>query len=266
MFDFHSDTDRYFQMQEANCREYVIPFIESSYVLQEGMRVLEIGCAEAGVLKAFLDRGCVCVGVELYAERLENGAKRLSEYIERGQLSLVAKDIYKVDPEKDFGEKFDIIVLKDVIEHIHDQEKLIAWMQTFLRPGGVIFFGFPPWQMPFGGHQQVLQSKFLSRLPYLHLLPAPIYRYILKSFGEGVEEFMEIKETGISIEYFEKIVHKTGYRILDKLHYLINPIYQYKFNLKGRKQYKVISSIPYIRNFFTTCTFYLISEKKVFRH
>ncbi len=236
----------------------MIPFIEKYFSLNKGMRVLEIGCAEAGVLKAFLERDCVCVGVELSPDRLENGAKRLPEYVKNGQLSLIARDIYQVDPEKDFGGSFDLILLKDVIEHIHEQEKLIAWMQSFLRPGGVVFFGFPPWQMPFGGHQQVLHNKFLSKLPYFHLLPASVYGAILQKAGENREAFLEIKETGISIERFERIVKETGYQISGKLFYLINPIYQYKFNLKGRKQFRFLASIPVVRNFFTTCVFYLI--------
>jgi hypothetical protein len=34
--------------------------------------------------------------------------------------------------------------LKDVIEHIHDQAKLIGWMKNFLRTGGIIFSVFLP--------------------------------------------------------------------------------------------------------------------------
>ena len=56
----------------------------------------------------------------------------------------MAKDIFKVDMEDQTRHGFDQIVLKDVIEHIHDPEKLIRRLKLFLRPGGIIFFGFPP--------------------------------------------------------------------------------------------------------------------------
>ena len=263
MFDFHSNEDWYFQIQERNCNEYVIPFIETFTPLREGLCVLEIGCGEAGVLKAFLERGCKGLGVELEQSRLVNSRKRMSSYIDSGQLTLIAKDIYEVDsPEELIGEKFDVIVLKDVIEHIHDQKKLLVKLKSFLKPGGVIYFGFPPWQMPFGGHQQMCRSKFLSRLPYFHLLPVSLYRFVLKMFKEGSDEFLEIKETGISIERFEKITKKTGYEILNSIHFFINPIYKYKFNMKVRKQAKIIKAIPYLRNFFTTSVFYLIRVKE----
>jgi SAM-dependent methyltransferase len=163
-----------------------------------------------------------------------------------------------VNPETELGGRFDVIVLKDVIEHIHDQERLIARLKSFLNPGGVVFFGFPPWQMPFGGHQQVCKNAFLSHLPYFHLLPMPLYKGIFKIFKEDSGIFTEIKETGISIERFEKIIKKTDYRIINRCFYLINPIYKYKFKRKVRKQSPVIQAIPYFRNFLTTSVFYLL--------
>jgi len=246
-------------MQAENARQYLIPFIEQTFPLKQGMRVLEIGCGEAGVLKAFTDKGCIGVGVELHDFRIELAKEFMAEEVRQQKISFISKDIYKVNVDEEFSGRFDIIVLKDVIEHIFDQEKLIAWMKGFLNPSGVIFFGFPPWQMPFGGHQQICQSKFLSKLPYFHLLPTFLYKGILKMFKEDPTELLEIKETGISIERFEKITKQTGYKIVGKLHYLINPIYIYKFGLQPRKQVKLISAIPYVRDYFTTCVYYLIT-------
>ena len=69
---------------------------------------------------------------------------------------------------------------------------------------------------------------------------------------------MEIKETGISIERFEKIA-KQNYSILKQNLFLVNPIYQYKFGLKPRNQAGVIAAIPYVKDFFSTCAYYLIT-------
>lgn len=257
------DRKRYFDIQEKNAEQYVIPFIAARFPLQPGMRVLEIGCGEAGVLKAFLKLGCTCVGVELDATRIVNAEKWLAEEKQAGRISFVTKDIYKVDIESELGGHFDIILLKDVIEHIHDQPRLIGWMKQFLRPNGVIFFGFPPWQMPFGGHQQICRNKWLSRLPWYHLLPRSLYGAILKKNGENVEEMMEIRDTGISIERFERICKEQGYAIANKAHYLINPIYEYKFGWKPRKQLGIVKAIPWFRNFLTTCVYYLITPKQI---
>jgi SAM-dependent methyltransferase len=260
MYEFHTDRKRYFDIQALNAERFVIPFIEEKFPLHAGMRVLEVGCGEGGVLKAFVNRGLVGVGVELLEERLENGRKWVADDLAAGRITFIHRNIYDIEPDKDLGGHFDIIVLKDVIEHIHDQQKLMAYMQTFLKDNGVIFFGFPPWQMPLGGHQQICKGKILSKLPWYHLLPAPIYKWILKSNGEPWPDLLEIKETGISIERFEKIARRTNYKVLHNRHYLVNPIYEYKFGWKPRIQFGFIKAIPWVRNFVTTCVYYLVQK------
>jgi SAM-dependent methyltransferase len=257
VFEFHADRKKYFDIQVLNAEKYVIPFIEEKFPVKVGMRVLEIGCGEGGVLKAFINKGCEGVGVELDAPRIVDAQKFLPEDIAAGRLKFVVKDIYEVDVQKDFNGLFDIIVLKDVIEHIHDQAKLIGWMKIFLKPGGIVFFGFPPWYMPFGGHQQMCRSK-VSKLPYIHLLPVGIYKWILTNKKEPVEALMEIRDTGISIERFEKICKKEGYNLFHVRHYLLNPIYEWKFGWKPKRQSILIKAIPFVRNFFTTCVYYII--------
>lgn len=250
-------------MQYENAVKYLLPFIESSFPIKKDFHVLEIGCAEGGVLKAFLDRGCKGVGVELSESRAAFAKTFLAEHLEKGTVELFSKDIYDSSFLELFSHAFDLIILKDVIEHIHDQERLIAQLKTYLKPGGKIFFGFPPWYMPFGGHQQVCKNKFLAVLPYYHLLPMPLYKGILRLFKENpiiVADLVDVKKTGISIERFEKIVRNTGLKIDHKTFYFINPIYSYKFGWKPREQSKWMASIPYLRNFFTTAVFYLVGE------
>ena len=261
MFEFHADRKRYFDIQVLNSQKYILPFIESNFSATQGMRVLEIGCGEGGVLKPFLDKGDVCVGVEFDPIRIENGKTWLDEEIKNGRLSFVVKDIYDTTAES-LGGKFDVIILKDVIEHIHDQAKLLGRLKEFLTPHGIIFFGFPPWQMPFGGHQQLCRSR-LSKVPYFHLLPNPLYKMVLKLFNEPqhvIHDLLEIKETGISLERFEKTVKQADYRIVSKINYLFNPIYENKFNIKPRKQNYLISKIPYLRDYVTTCAYYIITK------
>ena len=252
-------------MQYTNSKEYILPFIEKYINHDKKLDVLEIGCAEAGVLKAFTDKGHQCVGIELDPNRTEIAKAFMAEEMAAGKIEFMSENIYDIDVEKDLKTKFDLIILKDVIEHIHDQAKFMSFLHKFLNPGGKIFFGFPPWQMPFGGHQQVAKSKILSALPYYHLLPRPIYKFILQAFGESpekVENMLEIKETGISIERFERILKKEKYSTLKRQLYLFNPIYKYKFGVSARKQADFISAIPVLRNFLSTCAYYLIEEDK----
>jgi SAM-dependent methyltransferase len=258
---FHGNKELYFQMQRENAAEYVLPFVEQVLPIHGGLHVLEIGCAEGGVLLAFLERGCTGVGVELSASRAVMASEFLKPHIDLGKARIISKNIYDPAFETEFRGKFDLIVLKDVIEHIPDQQRLMGFMKTYLKPGGQIYFGFPPWHMPYGGHQQICRSK-LGKLPWLHLWPKGIYRGFLKLFGENeltIKDLMEVYDTRISLERFERIVRRTGYRITNKRLYLINPIYKYKFKLKPRKQWGLIAAIPWVRNFWTTCGYYLIT-------
>ena len=132
-----------------------------------------------------------------------------------------------------------------------------------MKPNGKFFLGFPPWQNPFGGHQQICNSKILSRTPYFHILPKTIYRTILKIFQEPnvkIEALLEVKDTAITIERFQNILKEEEYQIEKRIFYFINPNYETKFGLKPRKAWKLISSMPYVRNFLITTNYYLISK------
>lgn len=227
------------------------------------MKVLEIGCGEGGVLKPFVERGCECLGVDLDQPRIVLGNDFLKKEIADGRIRLILKNVFDDDFKQEYDAFFDLIILKDVIEHIPNQEEFIPYMKRFLKPAGQIFFGFPPWYMPFGGHQQVALSKWGSKLPYYHLLPMPIYIRLLKWMGESdhkIIELREIKETGITIERFERIVKRSGYKIAARQWYLINPIYRYKFGLNPRKQFLLFGLIPYLRDLLTTCAYYTIQR------
>lgn len=261
MFDFHRDRYEYFKTQVINAEEYLVPFVERYFgSFSTATHVLEIGSAEGGVLKAFVDKGCIGTGVELNDVRIAQSNEFLKEDILNGKVTLYHRNIFESDIGQAFAGKFDIIILKDVIEHINDQDLLLNQMRRYLRDNGVIFFGFPPWRMPFGGHQQICRSKFLSRLPWFHLLPGPCYSMILKMFCEHVPTFMEIKATGISIHRFERLVKNNGYLVKGCKHYLINPIYRFKFKLEPVEQFRFISKIPYVKDFFTTCVYYVITK------
>lgn len=261
--EHHQNHQMRFEQQVENSRNYVIPFIERSLNINAGLNVLEIGCGEGGVLKPFAERGCECLGVELDEPRIILGAEFLKNEIAAGKIRLIKKNVYDDDFCKEYDGYFDLILLKDVIEHIPDQEKFIPYMKRFLKPKGQIYFGYPPWYMPFGGHQQIAKTKWASKLPYYHVLPMPLYLGLLKWMGESentVAELKEVKETGITMERFERIVKKSGYTIVARQWYLINPIYRYKFGLKPRKQNMLFGLVPYLRDFLTTCAYYTIQR------
>jgi SAM-dependent methyltransferase len=239
-------------------QNYVIPFIGIENYAD--LKVCEVGCGEAGVLKAFLDKGCNGTGIELVDARAALASANLKSEIELGRASVINKNIYDIDTS-DQQFKYDLIVLKDVIEHIPNQEIFIPKLKELLRPGGKVFFGYPPWWMPFGGHQQIGKNKFLSKLPWIHLLPRFLYRGILNIFGEPkyvIDELMDIKSTGITIDRMHSILKANDFKIIKETHWLLNPIYLRKFSFKPLKSF---INIPYLRNFYVTAHYILFEPK-----
>lgn len=262
MIELQTDFERYFKQQYNTTVEFIIPYIANHKNLQN-CKFLEVGSGYGGICKAFADNGCRVTGIELGQMSTNISKNFLKDDIASGKITIINKNVYDINPDTDLIEKFDIILLKDTIEHIHNQEKFVAHIFHFLKPDGLIFFAFPPWLMPFGGHQQSLDSKFLHKLPYFHILPMPIYKGILKLFGESngrIADVCEVKETQISINRFERITKKAGFIIVNKTFYLINPSYKHKFGATPKEQFAWLAAIPWLRDWFTTTCYYLLKR------
>jgi len=259
MQERHKNKLQYFNEQGLTSQKFVVPFLSDLVSFGPKTTVLEIGCGEAGNLKPFLEKGCKCTGIDISCGRIELAKEYYNDHPNLQNLTLICSDIYLVKPDT----KFDVIIMRDVIEHIPNQEKFMGFIKEFLQPEGKFFLAFPPWQNPFGGHQQVCSSRVLSKLPWYHLLPWPVYRLVLKIFGESdgtITGLQEIKETGISIERFERILKRENYKTIKRVFWFINPNYDTKFGLKPRKQSRLVSSVPWLRNFFTTAMYYVVSK------
>ena len=66
MYDFHTDDKKYFDIQLSNVRKLIIPFVQNVKAIEPGMQLLEIGCGQGSLLRAFSEQGCKCTGVEMY--------------------------------------------------------------------------------------------------------------------------------------------------------------------------------------------------------
>ena len=217
MQERHTNRKQYFNEQAISTRKYVVPYIEAVIPVTKETKVLEIGCGEGGNILPFLEKGCDVIGVDLNEGKLKMGREWLSEALPGSTYKLINQDIYEWDLSSE--EKFDLIILRDVIEHIHNQDRFMGFMKSLLTPNGKVFFGFPPWYMPFGGHQQICKKKLTSVAPWYHLLPMPFFKGVLKAFGESdrvVESLVEIKETGISTARFFKYCQKAQLQLGQK--------------------------------------------------
>jgi len=237
-----------------------MPYIEQYHKIKSDCKILEVGCGEGGNLLPFAQKGCEVVGIDMCESRIQQAYHYFQKYDMRG--IFVCYDFLSYTPPMAENEKFDVILLHDVIEHITDKQAFIEHIVKFLKRKGTLFIAFPAWQMPFGGHQQICRHRFWSIAPYWHLLPTRIYHFILTRLAHEntatIHELLDIKACKTSVELFERIVKRLPIDIINRRLWLINPHYLEKFSVYPRKLPSFLSQVPHLRNYFSTSCFYLL--------
>jgi SAM-dependent methyltransferase len=117
----------------------------------EARSFLEIGCGSGIVLAALRESfpGIRLVGSELYAEGLEIARRRLPD-VELVELD--ARDLPYV------GE-FDVVGAFDVLEHIDEDEAVLAQMVRAARPGGGVVVLVPQHRWLWSEHDEIVEHR-----------------------------------------------------------------------------------------------------------
>lgn len=219
---------RCFGEQEWYGKNFLFPYLEEKNL--KGKKVLEIGCAEAGLLKFFMNEGATCYGVELSDIRFQN-AMLLNKDT---SIKILQANICKPETyENKIDVKFDFIVIRDVIEHILERDSALENIFQLLKPKGRVFMSYPPKYCAYAGHQQTIPTR-LGKLPYLHLLPNFFYiRYLklIKCSDKKIQYLLDTKKTRISINEMRRNVISIGYKIIKESNWFIRPAYSYRFGL-----------------------------------
>jgi 2-polyprenyl-3-methyl-5-hydroxy-6-metoxy-1,4-benzoquinol methylase len=261
MQDRHKNNELYFQELAEGTRKYVIPYIESVKKIPENAVVLEVGCGQGGNLCPFLEMGCKVIGIDKNDDKMEY-ANSFFRGKNTGDITLLNNNFYEIDPAA--LPKANLVLIRDVLEHITDKELFFEKLHGFLADGAVIFVAFPPWRMPFGGHQQGCQSKLLSKTPWFHLLPWPVFEFMLKAFGESKDFIRETRgdvyKTRLSISRYKKLLKKAGFKIEKETYYMVNPSYKIKFGLNPTVL-PAILKIPFVCDFYTTAHYSVIAPR-----
>lgn len=229
----HTDREVYFHELAQTSERYFIPYVERVVTLSSSARVLEVGCGEGGNLVPFARRGCAVTGVDRAAVRVAEAQSFFSAAGLEGHFE--AADIFNWAAP---AAAYDVILLHDVVEHVPDKAGLLCILRRLIRPGGVLFVGFPSWFMPFGGHQQIARNAFVAHCPFLHLLPLPCYAGLLRRF--------------------EREALLAGWTVADRQLWWVNPHYEQKFGLRPRLMPAWWARLPLVRDMTATACFYLL--------
>ena len=256
MQERHKNRKLYFHELAQTSQKYFIPYIKQFKQLGQDSRILEIGCGDGGNLLPFAQMGYYTLGVDISERRIADAQKFFTDCNAKGDF--LASDVFLL--EELYG-TFDVIICHDVIEHIGEKKRFLSLLPQFLAKNGIVFMSFPAWQMPFGGHQQTCVRKGVRVLPWIHLLPMPVYRGILRLFKESeqhIEELMDIRRSRMTVETFESLCRMAGYVVLERTLWFVNPHYKAKFGLHPMKLRLGLDRIPYLRNWLSTSCWYVI--------
>lgn len=225
-----------------------------------GKRILEVGPAEAGLLHFFHSIGATCAGIELSPLRYAN-AQLLNKY---SDIKLEKGDICNPSSySHTFPIQFDIIVIRDVIEHIDDKLTALKNMLELLAPDGRLFISFPPRYCPYAGHQQTVKNP-LCKIPYIHLLPNDIYSAYLRLMGHpftGIDYLIATKKTRVSINEMEHLFYKSGFEQERRGLFFFRPAYKFRFGLP--KMRNNLGWIPLFRELFTNGALYVLKRRNI---
>lgn len=222
---------KHFFEQKEFTKTYLIPYFEKCLPGFRNMKILEVGCAEAGFLDVLNDMGIYTIGIELEEERVKI-AKELNP-----NLKVLLGDITDEKFCNELGQKFDLIVMRDVIEHVPDRTATFANLRKLLEKEGYLYITFPPRFSAFAGHQQNYRS-ILQYFPYLHLLPNVFIKGLASLFNEnpGITEKVILNyKVGLSLKRFKEYYEKFNFKPVVEELFFFRPIYKIRFNVNPLK-------------------------------
>lgn len=239
---------------------YVIPYLEQQGVKIKGADIIEIGCAEGGNLCAMYEYGAAkLVGTDIALDRLDF-ARELSDECGATSIEYNTHDVITQEPPKEWLARFEVALLRDVIEHLDDATAALKNIKKMLKPNGVLYVTFPPYYSPFGGHQQLLLNS-ASKIPFMHLLPKNIFMRLIKDGRPAdVIEVQRLREIRMTTNKFRKASQDAGFQLVDEKLFFLRPVFKLKFGLPAISA-NFLKPFAGIRDIFAMEAGYLIRNK-----
>ncbi len=219
--------DSYFDYELDLGKGVVTKYLQNAGLSLDGKSVLDIGCGEGGILAGLAETyRFTGLGLDYDGEMIEKAREVPGSVFRQG-------DFFTYE----FDEKYDFVLLRDVLEHCGDPRKMLEKIAALLKPDGFVYITYTPYLSPFGGHQHN-GSGIFSNAPFIHVLPEPLFLWLIRPRGNLYKEsayllndLKQIRETWLTTGKVNRICREVGLDISASGSYLVRPDYKYKFGL-----------------------------------
>ena len=226
--------EEYRRYQATLAAQYLIPALRRWSVDPAGKRVLEVGCGDGGC-GAELQRA----GAQVTALDIEPRLVQICEVLNRREGLDIRTFVGDIEDPNCPGLQagpFDLVLLRDVVEHLENLDGALRILLTHLAPGGAVYVEFPPYYSPFGAHQQILPRRKIgpvpfNKLPYLQLLPDAWFRRITAGSTSAHREVARLRGIRLTLGKFHRQMQHAGLQVRARHLYLSRPSFKLRYGI-----------------------------------
>jgi methionine biosynthesis protein MetW len=126
----YNKKQKYYDLFDFNAKGN--PFVLNKIV--EGSKVLDVGCGAGNLGLGLKEKRCQAWGMDISEESVRKSRRKIS-------------NVFRVDLEEadkwPFTQKFDYVVLADILEHLRNPEKVLKLAKKHLKSNGRIVVSIP---------------------------------------------------------------------------------------------------------------------------
>ncbi|MCX6160782.1 MAG: methyltransferase domain-containing protein [Ignavibacteriae bacterium] len=123
----------YDDIEDVKRLKFIVDNIGTGF--KSDARVLEIGCGNGNICIALGSLGYDVLGIDMDDVSIGNAASR-NKF---SNVRFEVKDAEKFNP----ADKFDAVVCSEVLEHLHEPERMVKVLSGLLKPGGILVATVP---------------------------------------------------------------------------------------------------------------------------
>ena len=228
--DFPNWKSYYLNYQKLLAQSFYIPLLSSKEIdINAESKILDVGCGDGGFLSAFSELSKECHGNEI----------RDFSWGKINDVKFIIGDICSEEIKERLMPKYDLVILRDVIEHILKDKKInfLSSVKNYMDDNSRLLVTFPPYFSAFGLHQQAFLKMPFKVFPFLGWLPKIVIYFILKITNQSNvwEDLEEIKNSKMTIRNFRRLIDQCGFEICFDERYIIRPSHEIRYGIKMKK-------------------------------